>query len=217
MSRVRGAGAIFKRKRIAAGSRRNVTRIREPVGCEPMECCPWSSRGEHGRHERGVHDQELLIVNAAGRRDEGRLHAKAWRRTTDRTPKRVRTRTSQDGRGCKHREGKHDVSVVRRARNVTVRLGTKHGRRAIFGASQGAKRMNARASKHPQGCERHAKHIAASRAPHRKMHEAATLRALPPKRWIRPKGGELVTPLPDRRIERCGRQKRATPSSIIVR
>jgi hypothetical protein len=40
---------------------------------------------------------------------------------------------------------------------------------------------------HPQGCERHAKHIAASRAPHRKMHEAATPRALPPKRWIRRK------------------------------
>jgi len=38
--RVRGAGAIFERKRIAAGSRRNVTRIREPVDCEPMECCP---------------------------------------------------------------------------------------------------------------------------------------------------------------------------------
>jgi hypothetical protein len=52
-----------------ASSRRNVTRIREPVGCEPMECCPWSSRGEHGKHERGVRDQELLVVNAEG---EGR-------------------------------------------------------------------------------------------------------------------------------------------------
>jgi hypothetical protein len=40
--RVRGAGAIFKRKKIGAGLRRNVTRIREPVDCEPMECCPMS-------------------------------------------------------------------------------------------------------------------------------------------------------------------------------
>jgi hypothetical protein len=79
-------------------------------------------------------------------------------------------------------------------------LGTMHSCRAIFGASQGAKRMNARASEHPQGCERHAKHIAASRAPHRKMHEAATPRAL-----------GFVTPLPDRRIERCGRRRVSDP------
>jgi hypothetical protein len=109
---------ILKRKRIVAGARRNVTRIREPVGCEPMECCPWSSRGEHGRHERGGHDQELLVVDARERDED--VFRESGRRTTDRTPKRVCTRTSQDGRGRNHREGEHDVGVERRARSVAV-------------------------------------------------------------------------------------------------
>lgn len=148
--RVRGAGAIFERKRIVAGARRNVTRIREPVGCEPMECCPWSSRGEHGRHERGERDQELLVVNAEGE-GRGTSSCESMEADDGLDPEALCRRTSQDGRGCKHREGMHDVSVARRARSVTVRLGTMHGRRAIFGASQGAKRMNARASSARKG------------------------------------------------------------------
>jgi len=117
-SRVRGAGAIFQRKRIVAGARRNVTRIREPVGCEPMECCPWSSRGEHGRHEKvGTIRSSWSWTRGRGPRD---VFRESGRRTTERTPKRMCTRTSQDGRGCNHREGEHDVSVERRARSVAV-------------------------------------------------------------------------------------------------
>jgi hypothetical protein len=185
-SRVRGAGAIFQRKRIVACSCRNVTRIREPVGCEPMECCPWSSRGEHGRHERGGHDQELLVVDAAGE-GRGTFFAKAGG-----------GRRNGPRRGCGRERRKTGAGAI------TGKASTERERRKTSTGAWPSFRDDARSSgnlrsiarceederasfEHPQGCERHAKQIAASRAPHRKMHEAATPRALPPKRWIRRK------------------------------
>jgi hypothetical protein len=118
-SRVRGAGVILKRKRIVAGARRNVTRIREPVGCEPMECCPWSSRGEHGRHERGGHDQELLVVDAEGE-GRGTSFAKAGggRRNGPRSGC-ARERRKTDA-GAITGKASTEVSVERRARSVAV-------------------------------------------------------------------------------------------------
>lgn len=93
-SRVRGAGAIFQRKRIVAGARRNVTRIREPVGCEPMECCRgrreastagtrrWARSGALGRGREGEGRGTSFAKAGGGRRNGPRSGCARERRKT---------------------------------------------------------------------------------------------------------------------------------------
>jgi hypothetical protein len=72
-----------------------------------------------GRHESGVRGQDVLVVNAQGER-RGTFRAKAWERTTAVTRARAWARASKDEREHEHREGEHDVSAEKRARNVAI-------------------------------------------------------------------------------------------------
>lgn len=97
--------------------RRNVTRTREPVDCEPTEWRrPWSvERRTRIRTREGERGPELRkgrkVVNTRGERRG------TFARTDDgRTRTWMRARTSKDERERRHREGEHDVIVERRLR-----------------------------------------------------------------------------------------------------